>query len=99
MLRSAGRKWARTGVQRMGRRIKGAQLQQVGHCHIGPLGEFELRDFIILDPPRSPMRRPDSRFWQGVGKVGPLARPSAFSRRAELLQFENHYCNNVLRSP
>ena len=54
MLRSADRKWARTGVQRMGRRIKGAQLQQVGHCHIGPLGEFELRDFIILDPPRSP---------------------------------------------
>ena len=54
MLRSAGRKWARTGVQRMGRRIKGAQRQQVAHCHVGPPGEFELRGFIILDLPRSP---------------------------------------------
>ena len=29
----------------------------------------------------------------------PLARRSASSRRAELWQLENHYCNKVLRSP
>ena len=41
---------------------------------------------------------PRSRGWW-LGKVGPPARPSASSRRAGLLQLENHYCNNALRSP
>ena len=39
----------------------------------------------------------DRGWW--LGKTGPLARRSASSRRAGRWQFENHCCNQVLRSP
>ena len=49
--------------------------------------------------PRRPMRRPDARFWQGLVKVGLLARRSASSRQAGRWHFENYYYKQVLRSP